>query len=116
MAEREQPRAPQAPRTKPGQPLIQQAVNNWTLADASAIQALTRGEATPDQQKRALDWILRKACALPEWAYQPGTSDRDTNIALGRQFVGHQIVKLQNADMSRLRRSEPNADQAEPKS
>lgn len=53
---------------------------------------------------------------LPEWPYQPGANDRDTNIALGRQFVGHQIVKLQNADLQRIRRNEPNADQPEPKS
>ena len=114
MAEQEQPRA--APKRKIGQTLIEQAANNWQLADASAIQALARGEADADQQKRALSWILRQACALPEWVYQPGDSDRDTNIALGRQFVGHQIVKLQNADLSKLRRSEPNADKHEPKS
>ena len=114
MAEQEQPRS--APKRKTGESLIVRAANNWQLADAAAIQALTRGDADPEQQKRALNWILRQACMLPEWAYQPGASDRDTNIALGRQFVGHQIVKLQHVDMQMVRRTEPNADTHEPKS
>ena len=113
MAEKEQPTRPR--QRKIGASLIEQAANNWDLADASAIQALTTGTASADQQKRALNWILRQACMLPEWAYQPGANDRDTNIALGRQFVGHQIVKLQHVDMQKARRDEPNADQHEPK-
>ena len=49
-----------------------------------------------DQQKRALDWIVHKACATYDFAYRPGgpEGERDTNIALGRQLVGQQIVKL----------------------
>lgn len=114
MRENEQPQKPRPRRI--GASLIEQSANNWQLADASAIQAVSAGTASPDQQKRAIDWILKQACILPEWPYQPGMNDRDTNIALGRQFVGHQIVKLQNADLQRIRRSEPNADQPEPKS
>lgn len=62
-------------------------------ADTAALQALARGNATMDQQKRALDWIVLKACGTYDFAYRPGESDRDTNVALGRQFVGQQIVK-----------------------
>lgn len=114
MKETEQPSSPR-PR-KAGASLIEQSANNWQLADASAIQAVSAGTASPEQQKRAMGWILKHACMLPEWPYQPGANDRDTNIALGRQLVGHQIVKLQNADLQRIRRTEPNADQPEPKS
>lgn len=72
-------------------------------ADAAALQALQRGNATPEQQKRALDWIVLKACATYDFAYRPGpVGERDTNIALGRQFVGQQIVKLLNLKIGLL--------------
>jgi hypothetical protein len=66
-------------------------------ADAAALQALQRGQASIDQQQRALRWIINQACATYDFAYRPGTEgDRDTVLALGRQFVGQQIVKLCN--------------------
>lgn len=61
-------------------------------ADAKAMKALADGVANEGQQKHALDWILTKACGLPTWPYKE--SQRETDIALGRQFVGHQIVAL----------------------
>ena len=69
-----------------------------------ALQALARGQAADHQQKLALDWILQKACALNVWPYQPGPSDRATNIGLGRHFVGHQIVKLLRINLRTMRR------------
>lgn len=62
-------------------------------AEALALQALEHGTATPYQQKLALDWIIKKAAMNYEVAYIPD-SERDTSFALGRQFVGRQIVKL----------------------
>ncbi len=93
----------------PRQTLLERAANDWELADASAIKALHNGTADPVQQKRAMDWILKKACGLPEWAYQPGDSDRDTNVALGRQLVGHLIMKLVHVNLSKVRRR-PESD------
>ena len=65
-------------------------------ADAAAIQALVKGNATADQQKRAIDWIVTKACGTYDFPYRPGAQDgdRDTCIAIGKMFVGQQIVKL----------------------
>ena len=64
-------------------------------ADAAAIQALAKGTASADQQRRALDWIVLQAARTYDLAYRPGAveGERDTNFALGRQFVGQQIVK-----------------------
>lgn len=70
--------------------------------DVGAMQALQRGDASDHQQKRALEWILREACGLQDWAYYP--SERDTNVALGRQFVGQQIVKLLKINLRTMRR------------
>lgn len=74
----------------------------WQKADAQAVKALARGDATPEQQRRALDWIIREACATYEFAFHPGADDRETNLALGRQMVGQQIVKLINLDLQRI--------------
>ena len=82
----------------------------YEIADATALKALAVGSATPEQQVRALTWIQRVACALPDWPYRPGVNERDTLIALGRQFVGHQIQHLIVAPTAAMRRNEPRAD------
>jgi len=74
------------------------------LADASAIQALAAGTANEGQQKHALDWILKGACGLTEWPYRD--SERETCVALGRQFAGQQIVGAINVNLSALRARE----------
>lgn len=63
--------------------------------DMHAVQALRRGDATPDQQKRALAWIIESAAGTYDLSYRPD-SDRDTAFAEGRRFVGLQLVKLLN--------------------
>ena len=76
----------------------------FNSGDATAMQALANGVANDGQQKRALDWILKEACGLPVWGYRE--SQRETDIALGRQFVGQQIVGLINVNVSKLRKRE----------
>ena len=119
MAEREQPAPPKPRPTKdallargPWMP------PQWDLADASAMQALARGEASPEQQRRALKWIVETGSGTYDVSYRPGGEEgrRDTDFAEGRRFVGLQLVKLLRADLAKLRRIEPNADKAEPKS
>lgn len=77
-----------------------------TFSDATAVQALAAGKANEGQQKHALKWILEVACGLPVWAYRE--SVRETDIALGRQFVGQQIVGLMRVNVSKLRKNEEN--------
>jgi hypothetical protein len=76
----------------------------YEIADISAVQALSAGEATPEQQRRALKWLIERASGTYEFHYYP--SDRDTAFALGRGFVGQQIVKLLTLNVSSLRRHE----------
>jgi hypothetical protein len=75
---------------------------SWQPADASALQALLRGAATPEQQKRALDWIVNAACATYDLSFRPD-SERATAFAEGRRFVGLEIVKLTKLDLARMR-------------
>lgn len=70
----------------------------WEVADASAIQALVDGRAEPEQQKRAIKWIVEEAAGTYEFNYYP--TDRDTSFALGRAFVGQQIVKMMKLNTS----------------
>ena len=64
----------------------------YDLADVTAMQALYAGEATPEQQKRALNWILYSACSVNDVEYR--TNDRDHAFSSGRRFIGLQINKL----------------------
>lgn len=77
---------------------------DYSPEDAAALQALQKGVANAAQQQRALDWIVLQACRTYDFAFRPGANDRDTNIALGRQFVGQQIVKLLNIKIGILTR------------
>lgn len=76
---------------------------DWEPADVAAIQALSRGEATPDQQKRALDWIITSAGTY-DLSYRP-SSDRDTAFAEGRRFVGLQIVTKLKLNLAAIRQA-----------
>lgn len=70
---------------------------------AALLKAMQRGECPPDGQQWVLRWIIEEVCGTYDWAYRPGAGDRDTNIALGRQFVGQQIVKHLNVNLNRIR-------------
>lgn len=124
MAEREQPGPDRKPRTaqRPRSDTVEEVLLKnapwmpapYEIADATAMKALAGGIATPEQQRRALGWIQRIACGLPDWPYRPGATDRDTNIALGRQFVGHQIQRLITAPTAAMQRNNPGADPHDP--
>jgi len=95
------------PRKK--RPAVEPAL--WEVSDAAALQALVRGNATPDQQQRAINWIIYSAAATYELAFKLEDSDsgRATTFALGRQFVGSQIVKMLKINTAAFRRK-PNLE------
>jgi hypothetical protein len=76
----------------------------YEVADVSALQALQRGDASENQQKRALDWIIQNACGTYDFHYHQ--TDRDTSFSLGRGFVGQQIVKLLKLSTTSLLQAE----------
>ena len=96
-------------RSKP-KPLVQAVIPHgsvpapFTSLHAGAIQAIAAGTANEGQQKTALDWILKGACGLHDWPYRE--TERETCIALGRQFAGQQIVGLMRINISALRKRE----------
>lgn len=75
----------------------------YEIADAGAIQALYRGDATPEQQKRALKWLIEGAAATYEASFDP-VNDRVTSYMEGKRSVGNQIVKLCKLNLNELRK------------
>lgn len=76
----------------------------WEPADVSALQALQRGNATAEQQKRALDYIINTVAGTYEPSYR-AKSDRDTAFAEGKRHVGLQIVKAVNLNLALIRQA-----------
>ena len=83
----------------------------YEIADAAAIQECVAGTASKEQQHRAFRWVFEVCAGRYDMPYRPGAQEgeRDTTFALGRQFVGQQIVKLTRLNISKLRSSD-NAD------
>lgn len=81
---------------------------SYEYHDVVAMKALASGTATPDQQTRALKWIVETAAGLYEEHYFSGEGgDRNTAYDLGKAYVGRSIVKLVNmpaALMDQLRK------------
>lgn len=80
---------------------------DWDIADAAALQALVGGRASPEQQKRGIDFIIRVLAGTYDLAYRP-ESQRDTDFMLGRQFVGKMAVHLVNFPLGTLKRKDDN--------
>lgn len=59
----------------------------------AAFRALFNGEASPDQQRRVLDYIVEVLADKDGLSYR-GENTHDTAFAEGRRFVGLQIVKM----------------------
>jgi hypothetical protein len=74
-------------------------------ADISAVKALASGTASPEQQVRAIKWIVEEACMYYNLSFSPGGEDgrRDTDFAEGRRFVGAEIVKMTKLDLTKLK-------------
>jgi len=79
----------------------------WEVADAGALQALARGDASAEQQRRALDWVVRVAAGTYNATFHPGQPDASA-FAEGRRFVGLEVVKLLNLNLSAFRKDDQN--------
>jgi hypothetical protein len=81
------------PKRQPWHPTILDAAGQpLEAADAYAVKAWEKGEAGPEQQKRAFALVMRAAGLRDE----PFVADnpRVTDYRLGRQSVGRQIAAL----------------------
>lgn len=76
----------------------------YEAADVTAIQQLERGEATPEMQKRALDWLINKVCMTYDQSFVK--DPRDTDFNEGCRFCGNTIVKMLKLNPARVRSKE----------
>lgn len=79
---------------------------DYDLFDITSLQALARGEANDQQQRRALDWIITRAAMTYDEPFVEGKPDASTYLA-GRMSVGRQIVKLLKLDPAQMKAKEP---------
>jgi hypothetical protein len=84
-------------------------------ADIQAIKAVVRGDAVPEQQRRAMDWIIKHACNFYGISQQtenkmfPHETPEKTSHNEGRRFVGWLLVNLSN--MRLISRQEESREQ-----
>lgn len=92
----EQPRRAAIPAKEAAEQFAPWKPAKWEPADASALQALVRGDCPPHLQQRAVSFIINTLCGTYDMPYRPGgaEADRDTTFALGKMWVGQQLVKL----------------------
>jgi hypothetical protein len=74
------------------------------LRDVAAMKALQRGDASAEQQRHALKFIVERVCGTYEEQFCPGEDGRRaTDYALGKRRVGLQLVSLLAADIKKFR-------------
>ena len=72
------------------------------ISVAYAMQALYRGEATAEQQEKAMNWIIERASR----AYMPSYISEKVNDTIfneGKRAVGLQIIQLVNANLATIK-------------
>jgi hypothetical protein len=87
------------PRIKGTPQSLPHAPAEWEVADAGALQALQRGDASEAQQQRALKFIVQQLACTYDLSYRPTGG---TEFAEGKRFVGLQIVKLLHLNLSQM--------------
>ena len=70
------------------------ATPDYVEADIQAWRAVVNGHANEDQQRRSADFIIRRVCGTYDCAAR--RTERDTNLALGKQRVGQHLVYYAN--------------------
>jgi len=65
-----------------------------------AVQAVWSGSANEAQQMMAMSFIVDDLCGRASNQYYP--TERDTNFALGKKFVGDHIAGAINAKIGKI--------------
>jgi len=74
------------------------------IADVVAIQDVMDGKANEQQQVRAMKYIIEVLCGTYDFAFRP--DQRLTDVALGKQFVGKQLVTMIKLNREYLKQKE----------
>jgi hypothetical protein len=88
-------------------PPLPHAPAPYHLADLTAVQAVAGGTATPDQQRRAMQWIVESACDTYGLGWHPEGGHAASFVA-GRRFGGLQVVKAIKINVGLLKKGGEN--------
>jgi hypothetical protein len=69
------------------------AIPAHVLADVVAIKAVNRGDASPEQQQRALNWIMKNACHIGGISFVENNPHL-TSFNEGKRFIGLQLMLM----------------------
>jgi hypothetical protein len=79
-----------------------------TLPEVAAIKAVAQGNASPDQQKRAMRTIIEKLADTYQETFCPGEDgERNSAYAQGKRRVGLMLVTYINAPLKNFK--DPNS-------
>lgn len=79
----------------------------YEVHEGYALQAMQDGRATAPQQQQVLKWIINNLCRTYDNQYFPD-STRNTDFALGKRWVGQQLVKLLNIKLGLIKKDDQN--------
>lgn len=79
----------------------------FEIVHVAAVKALANGDATPEQQRLAYDWIVKAASNIGGQSFRGGDSHA-TAFMEGRRFVGAQLIALQAVDIEKLKKATKN--------
>ena len=77
------------------------------LSQIQAMQAMHKGDASPEQQQKALKWILEDASKINDICFYAGDSNASA-FAAGKRFVGMQILSLIDVNTAKLEKGTNN--------
>jgi hypothetical protein len=78
-------------------------------ADMHAIKAIARGNATEEQQRRAVKVIIEQIASTYDMSFHPENA-RATDFSEGKRHVGRMIVGIINCDVKKLNEAEARKD------
>lgn len=84
-------------------------VPEFTKHEVESVKALYAGEASPEQQRRALALIVNRLARAHDVSYVPRDPHASSFLA-GRAFVGAQVLKLVNLPVGALIIQETKSD------
>lgn len=83
-----------------------------TAAQAAAVKAMFRGDATPTQQQRGMEFIVVHLCGARRRTFDPA-SPRVTDFAEGMRWVANQLASIRDTlDVAKLKQDAKETEDA----
>ena len=75
---------------------------DYLIEDILAVKAVAVGNASTDQQRRAMEYIIEKVSGYYDIAYRPDMPD-GTLIAEGKRIVGAHLVGMIKTSLKKIK-------------